>query len=112
MSVRIGVLELPRKGGISVDASLGGIEVESTIVANSHTLEPHEALNLAMLLTRAVSEVRHMRQYESDVGALVEALEWCGGSSDFQEGGVARAGWLRVVKPLLDAHHQANRRGK
>lgn len=32
---------------------------------------------------------------------LEEALQWCSGSDDFQEGGVARKGWLKVCAPLL-----------
>ena len=31
------------------------------------------------------------------------ALLWCGGSADFNEGGVAREGWLKVCAPLLKA---------
>ena len=31
----------------------------------------------------------------------VEALQWCSGSADFNEGGVAREGWLKVCAPLL-----------
>lgn len=31
----------------------------------------------------------------------VEALLWCSGSADFNEGGVARKGWLKVCAPLL-----------
>lgn len=32
---------------------------------------------------------------------LEEALLWCSGSADFNEGGVAREGWLKVCAPLL-----------
>ena len=32
---------------------------------------------------------------------LEEALLWCSGSTDFNEGGVARKGWLKVCAPLL-----------
>lgn len=32
----------------------------------------------------------------------IHALAWCGGSADFHDGGQARVGWLKVVKPLLD----------
>lgn len=32
---------------------------------------------------------------------LVEALQWCGGSADFNEGGKARKGWLKTCAPLL-----------
>lgn len=32
---------------------------------------------------------------------LQEALQWCGGSKDFVDGGQARQGWLKIVVPLL-----------
>lgn len=35
------------------------------------------------------------------IDKLVEALQWCGGSEDFQEGGKARKGWLKLCVPLL-----------
>jgi hypothetical protein len=34
---------------------------------------------------------------------LVEALIWCSGSADFNEGGIAREGWLKTCKPLIDS---------
>jgi len=30
-----------------------------------------------------------------------EALIWCSGSADFQEGGQARKGWLKICEPLI-----------
>ena len=36
----------------------------------------------------------------------VEALQWCSGSADFNEGGVAREGWLKVCAPLLKGESQ------
>ena len=36
----------------------------------------------------------------------VEALLWCSGSADFNEGGVAREGWLKVCAPLLKGESQ------
>lgn len=38
---------------------------------------------------------------EARVEALTGALQWCSGSPDFNEGGQAREGWLRVCAPLL-----------
>lgn len=32
---------------------------------------------------------------------LEAALQWCSGSADFNEGGVAREGWLKLCAPLL-----------
>lgn len=31
-----------------------------------------------------------------------EALIWCGGSADFNEGGQAREGWLKICRPLIN----------
>lgn len=52
-------------------------------------------------------ERKHVNRLEAQIGGLfhlvdelVKALQWCGGSGDFQEGGQARAGWLKV-RPLL-----------
>jgi hypothetical protein len=39
---------------------------------------------------------------EARVSELVDALVWCSGSPDFGPGGQARAGWLKVVGPLLN----------
>jgi len=33
---------------------------------------------------------------------LLDALIWCSGSQDFGPGGMARKGWLKKCKPLLD----------
>jgi hypothetical protein len=38
---------------------------------------------------------------EARVEALTGVLQWCSGSPDFNEGGQAREGWLRVCAPLL-----------
>jgi hypothetical protein len=32
-----------------------------------------------------------------------EALIWCSGSADFNDGGRARDGWMRICAPLLAA---------
>lgn len=39
--------------------------------------------------------------YEAKLAKALEALLWCSGSADFNEGGVAREGWLKVCAPLL-----------
>ena len=36
-----------------------------------------------------------------EIERLREALAWCSGSRDFQEGGVARKGWLKLCAPLI-----------
>lgn len=38
---------------------------------------------------------------EAKLEELRQALLWCSGSADFNEGGVAREGWLKVCAPLL-----------
>jgi len=38
------------------------------------------------------------KQLEQRIKELEEALIWCSGSEDFQEGGKAREGWLKVKK--------------
>ena len=36
------------------------------------------------------------------ISRLEEALVWCSGSSDFNEDGVAREGWLKMCRPLFE----------
>jgi len=43
------------------------------------------------------------RALEARERELVGALQWCSGSADFNEGGVAREGWLKGCAPLLRA---------
>ena len=47
---------------------------------------------------------RDAAQFE--IERLEAALLWCGGSADFNEGGVAREGWLKVCAPLLKGESQ------
>lgn len=42
------------------------------------------------------------KELQKEIEKLKEALIWCSGSDDFQEGGKARIGWLKLCKPLLD----------
>ena len=50
----------------------------------------------------------------AEIERLREALLWCSGSNDFNEGGVARRGWLKLCAPLLhraalkDTRHDAD----
>lgn len=46
------------------------------------------------------------RKLEARVKALAEALLWCSGSSDFNEGGQARDGWLKLCAPLIKVSKQ------
>jgi len=38
---------------------------------------------------------------EAENARLREALIWCSGSDDFQEGGKARKGWIKLCAPLI-----------
>lgn len=40
----------------------------------------------------------------AELAEFRHALIWCSGSADFNEGGVAREGWLKVCAPLLKGH--------
>lgn len=42
-----------------------------------------------------------LAEAEAREKALLEALIWCSGSDDFQHGGKARAGWLKLCAPLI-----------
>jgi 5-methylcytosine-specific restriction endonuclease McrA len=52
---------------------------------------------------KALEVVKKMEpiKAESLIKQLTEALIWCSAASDFQEGGVAREGWLKTA-PLID----------
>jgi hypothetical protein len=52
-------------------------------------------------ITVEVGVKYHLCKECETVKALREALVWCGGSPDFNEGGQAREGWLKVCAPLL-----------
>lgn len=45
---------------------------------------------------------RTSKNREKEVSEIKEALIWCSGSDDFQEGGKARIGWLKICQPLID----------
>jgi hypothetical protein len=39
--------------------------------------------------------------FEREIDKYKEALQWCGGSNDFQFEGKARKGWEKIVMPLI-----------
>ena len=45
--------------------------------------------------------VELMDDRDAKLAKFQEALLWCSGSADFNEGGVAYKGWLKVCAPLL-----------
>lgn len=46
------------------------------------------------------AEIERLRDRE---GQFVNALIWCSVSADFNEGGQAREGWLKMCRPLIEA---------
>ncbi|KKK73334.1 hypothetical protein LCGC14_2894880 [marine sediment metagenome] len=46
-----------------------------------------------------------LAEAEADYVALLDALRWCSGSPDFNEGGQAREGWIKLCNPLLSQPH-------
>ena len=44
---------------------------------------------------------RESIRQQKEIERLREALIWCSGSGDFNEGGVARTGWLELCAPLI-----------
>jgi hypothetical protein len=42
----------------------------------------------------------HIAKLQDRIYEYREALRWCGGSADFNEGGQARKGWLKICEPL------------
>lgn len=49
-------------------------------------------------LARVKTELLKVKK---DLARAREALVWCGGSADFSPGGQARAGWEKLVQPIL-----------
>lgn len=67
-----------------------------------------------LLFTSGTAEARQKRAdvMHEAVTRLQAALQWCSGSDDFQEGGKAREGWLKVCAPLLDHAALSPREGE
>lgn len=61
-------------------------------------LDEIDALRAEVAALRECDEElrRSRRGLMSTVDEMREALIWCSGSDDFQEGGKAREGWLKV----------------
>lgn len=62
--------------------------------------EPAESNNDQGLVTRTRSEVDLL------LDGLATELQWCGGSSDFNDGGQARKGWLKGPAVVLDHYNR------
>ena len=64
--------------------------------------ERDEAMQLLKTLSNMNGDLsRDLYKTKLLLAKAVEALLWCSGSADFNEGGVAREGWLKVCAPLL-----------
>ena len=48
-----------------------------------------------------MTDAELIKAQAAEIERLREALQWCSGSADFNEGGVAREGWLKLCAPLL-----------
>jgi hypothetical protein len=59
----------------------------------------HQLLRDIAIIVRA--ELAELAAQAATIAAYREALIWCSGSQDFNEGGVARVGWLKQCAPLL-----------
>lgn len=40
--------------------------------------------------------------FAEKIDSYLAALQWCSGSKDFNKDGIARLGWEKIVKPLLE----------
>ena len=63
--------------------------------------EPFQSDYLAAAEAATAAIAREFEALEAENARLREALIWCSGSNDFNEGGVARVGWLKLCAPLL-----------
>lgn len=66
-----------------------------------HALRPSDA-EIAQLATDLADALDREAAKDAEIARLQEALIWCSGSQDFQVDGVAREGWLKLCKPLID----------
>lgn len=73
------------------------MEYQRRVLASALRL-PKEATWIAIL-----DSVRDNRR---DVKELVGLLQWCSGSADFNDGGVAREGWLAGPAIVLKKHEK------
>ncbi len=75
------------------------IAEQSNLVVAAHRQGYDQARAVSSELRRAMAE--RIMEHEAKLAKALEALLWCSGSADFNEGGVARKGWLKVCAPLL-----------
>lgn len=49
-----------------------------------------------------VMDVKLAEVFAEQIDEYLEALQWISGAEDFQDGGKARIGFEKIVRPLLD----------
>ena len=86
------------------DVCLGHLPLHRKTVARIEALENEAVLSKAayegvssLLLSVQQDCIKERQRAER----LEAALQWCSGSPDFNEGGAAREGWLKLCAPLL-----------
>lgn len=89
-----------------VDVIVGCNNQECPIEPHTTGLKHYRAALIADWNRRAAADSRAAAA-EAQVKVLLEALIWCSGSPDFNEGGQARQGWIKVCAPLLASAKEA-----
>ena len=68
--------------------------------------EKDAALREMQLIGESLEDADRIKELEAQLKKAVEALRWCAGSPDFNEGGSAYEGWNKICAPIaypLDA---------
>ncbi len=91
----------------AAEAKLAAVEAErdhvwqSVGIADCASIKAAaENMQAKLDLKAAEAEANRLR---AELAEAHEALIWCSGSNDFQEGGIARDGWLKLCAPILRA---------
>lgn len=86
------------------DAELNTIleEFQNFLRACGYVIEYNQVIDLVTVDDDfCTEEEAKLVKANAHIRELQEALQWCSGSDDFHEGGIAREGWLRLCAPLL-----------
>ena len=51
---------------------------------------------------KKIMDVELAEEFAKILQEYIDALQWCSGSQDFQPGGYARKGWMKIQKQLLE----------
>ena len=79
--------------------ALGYNEV-STACFTAHSTSPEPPDDDFKEYIRADIHEAHIKELEAQLKKAVEALRWCAGSPDFNEGGSAYEGWNKICAPI------------